>query len=199
MVIQPAIAAEIVDKVTKICGKYNTHVWIEFGTLLGHIRDGGIMPHDRDMDFGLEYSTWDDCVLEEFLDTGFIIRNSSIFSDDRPLKFVGSEKRSKLTNLMPGYKGVNIGFEIYHEGMGDFEDYMYFWPPRHPNWIFEIPKRLVVPQIKTTFCNTLTWMPENFMDNIKFMYGESWQTPIAGYTGGKIHRENSKRFRRYFK
>jgi len=62
-----------------------------------------------------------------------------------------------------------------------------------------MPRKLIVPQIKTKFYDMDVYIPENHIDNLLFMYGEGWKTPVAKYYDTKLHKENSKRFRRYFR
>ena len=59
-------AADILDR----CGKW----WVASGTALGLVRDGGLIPHDTDLDFemlGEPGSAWLDAVEAEFLASGF--------------------------------------------------------------------------------------------------------------------------------
>lgn len=198
MVIDPEISKEIVNKVTEIGLKYDTKIWIEFGTLLGYVRESGFLVHDRDIDFGIEYKYWNPNIISDLKKSGFSIRRTSKLTDDIALSYVGKWKKDMLTNVMPMYKNINIGFEIYHEGINEYKNNMYFWPPKHPNWIFEIPKKLIIPQKKVKFYDLDIWIPEKTIEYIEFMYGENWKIPIVNYIGSKTHKENSNKFRRYF-
>jgi len=53
----------LIKKITAELDKSNVRFFVDFGTLLGLIREGGFIAHDLDMDFGIyinEDFTWDD-------------------------------------------------------------------------------------------------------------------------------------------
>ena len=123
------------------------------------------------------------------------------------LEFVGQEKRNAITQLKLGYRyenekgktaGIKICVEVYHEGIGQYKDNMYFWPTPKPDWIFEMPKRYMVPQMKSIFYDTEIYIPENYEENLEFMYGDNWRTPNVNYTNSDEHKENAKKFKRFF-
>ena len=46
-------------------------VWLEFGTLLGCYRDGDVIAHDNDIDFGVEDSIFVDSFIDHLVNNGF--------------------------------------------------------------------------------------------------------------------------------
>ena len=66
--------AEIsLQKLHKAFTKREIPFFLSFGTLLGVIREGGILPHDKDMDIGLDWDLPRELIEEIFIDAGFKI------------------------------------------------------------------------------------------------------------------------------
>lgn len=67
------VAVEALKQVKKALDKHGVEHWLDYGTLLGAIRDGKLIPWDRDIDLG----TWSENVgkiasrCKEFHDKGF--------------------------------------------------------------------------------------------------------------------------------
>lgn len=189
---------EIVKLITDVGRKNGVKIWIEFGTLLGHVRDNGFIPHDRDIDFGMEYKYWNDNIISDLKKAGFIVRASSKFTESPFLKFVGAAKKNTIGKMRILYKDIMVCLDIFHEGVAEYKNYMYSCQPRIKNYLIELPKNLLIPQIKATFYDVDIWIPENYIEFIEYAYGKNWQQPITNYINGKDHKENSKRFIRRF-
>jgi len=190
---------EVIKLITEIGAVNGGKVWLEFGTLLGHVRDGGFIPHDKDIDLGIEYRYWNDDIIFNLKKLGFEIRKKSIFNDERCLKFVGVNKKNKITKFRFRYKNsVNVCFDIFHEGVNEYKNYMYYKQPRDNSHIIELPKNLILPQIRGMFYDVDVWIPENYMGYIKYCYGENWKKPMKMGTGEYKQEwfKNRKRFRR---
>lgn len=201
-------AAEFFEKITKAFKKANSYFWLDYGTLLGYVRDGRIIPHDGDIDLAVDYNFWNKVILKEVQKSGIILfKNPNLFTDKRLLKFVGEEKFKKPTQAKLRYPYIQNGkemqikicVEIYHEGVGEYEDNMYFWPTPKPNWIFEIPKDYMIPQKPVSFYGSECYIPVNYEDNLDFMYGKTWKTPNPEYTNSDDHKENAKKFKRFYR
>jgi len=200
---------ELIRKALEVFEKHGSVFWLEFGTLLGCIREKGFIPHDGDIDLGMDYEDWNSNIITDLCSNGFTVRKEiNRLTDSRLLEFVGDHKKDAATQAKLGYRykndmtgtaGIKICIEIYHQGIGQKEDMMYFWPTPKPNWIFEMPKDYIVPQIKTDFCGLEVHIPKNYEANLEFMYGKSWKVPNINYPNSEEHMENSKKFRRYLK
>lgn len=187
---------EVIKLISKIGMENGTKVWLQFGTLLGHVRDGGFILHDRDIDLGIEYRYWNNNISLDLKKLGFIVMAEARFTETSFLKFVGANKKNALGKMRLKYKDISICFDIFHEGVDEYKNYMYSCQPKEKKYLIELPKNLLVPQVKTMFYDVDVWLPENYMGFIKRVYGESWQKSIDNYIGSNIHKKNSKKFRR---
>jgi len=200
--------AEAIKRIAEVFDKHKTRFWLDYGTLLGKVREDRFIPHDGDIDIAIDYDNWNQAVLEDLPKNGIYFKKPyNRFTDDRILKFVGDKKKNTITQLKLAYryknkhgrvKAVSICGEVYHRGVGKYKDMMYFWPTPKPKWIFHIPWDYMVPQIETTFYGTKVYIPKNYEDNLKFMYGEDWRIDDPLYKNSDKHRESGKRFKLFF-
>ena len=68
---------EVLEKIDKVCRKYNIQYFAEWGTLLGAIRHGGFIPWDDDMDIAMKRVDYERFlkVAQEELPEGYKILN----------------------------------------------------------------------------------------------------------------------------
>lgn len=190
------VGKEIIKILLDVFNKHNSKFFLEHGTLLGFARHGKFISYDNDMDFGIEYINWNEKIVPDLCQLGFKNIHTSVFRGDS-LKFVGKHKDHKICKIRFAYKSVHFCLEIYHEGIDQYKDYMYYWPPKEASWVIQIPKTLLVPQIKKNFYNMEIFVPKNYWNFLNFIYGYYWRIPIKNYYGSELYKENSKRFKRY--
>lgn len=201
--------AELINKAAKIFKRHNITFWLDYGTMLGKTRDGRFIPHDRDVDFGVDYRTWDHSVIEELLDNGFTLRKTPFrVNDKRVLKYIGKSKLNSVISVKLGYrwstgenktKGIKICVEVYHLGVGKYKENLYFWAHAGHDYVFKIPKKYIFPLIKSTFYETEIYTPGNPEEYLTYMYGENWKIHNPKYTNSDQHKSNTERFREVFK
>ena len=185
------------ELLTKIGNDFNIKIGLEDGTLLGAIRENRFIAHDLDIDIGMEYELWNKNLLNAFKKNGFRVRRIGFFRDDGILKFVGRNKEGAISKVKLVYKKISICFNVWHTGVDEYKDMVYYKAPS-PKHCINVPKNLLFPKITYKFYDMDVWIPENYIQNIEFMYGESWRTPIKNYYDTPIHVENYKRFRNYY-
>lgn len=191
--------AELFEKLTKVFKNNNSIFWLEFGTLLGKIRENRTIPHDGDVDLVVDFDDWNPNILNDLKKEGInISKKPNKITNNTILTFVGKDKLNTLTQIKFNYKGIRMSFEIYHRGIGKYKDLMFFWPSPKPDWLFQMPRHLMYPQIKTDFYGSKVLIPKNYKENLEFMYGKNWNISNSKYKKSGKWRESSKRFRKYF-
>lgn len=201
-------ATNLIRKAMESFKRNNSRFWLDYGTLLGQTRNGRIIKHDGDVDLAVDYNKWNDNILDDLLSNGFVLRKKpNKFTNHKLIQFVGQQKMGKVTQIKLGFRynnkknkiaGIKICMEIYHQGVGEHKDNMYFWPTPKPNWIFEIPTEYMTPQIKSDFYGTEVYIPKNYEKNLEFMYGNNWRVVNEKYTNSDEHIENAKKFKKFF-
>ena len=91
-------AAVILGKMYKIFEEHTEDYWLDYGTLLGYIREGKIIKGDLDMDFGV-ITSYQKSLEQYMVDEGFVISQQIIVE-------------GKVTAEQYIYDGV--GFDIFY-------------------------------------------------------------------------------------
>jgi len=165
--------AELIKRAAEIFKRNNSRFWLDYGTMLGKTRDGRFIPHDRDVDWGVDYREWNPKVVDDLCNNGFRIRKPEFrIKDKRVLKFVGKAKYNAVISLKLGYR--------YKYGAGK-------------------TKKYVFPLVKSTFYDTEIYTPGDVDGYLSYMYGENWKIHNPKYTNSNEHVNNTKRFRVPFK
>ena len=195
--VDGSIGKEILEKVFQVFKNNNCIFSLDYGTLLGYIRDKSFINGDNDIDFGVLYEDWKPKIITDLCDNGFILRKVVKCTNEYVLGFLGYDKVDTYTQVSFIYNDIIIDIEIYHKGINEYSKMRYYWGG-WKNYIFEIPEKLIIPRIMMKFHNTDVYVPEKYKDYLKFIYGDSWKRPILGYIDSPLHQENRKRFCRSF-
>lgn len=161
--------------------------WLYAGTLLGCIRDGRILPWDRDIDIGFPCELMNDQLLDRFRAAGFGIEHAYVYS--RP------SYREYIPEAMGRYgkvvlrKGAKIEFYCFTRG----KDGRLYYGQGRPQ-LFVIAHDLVYPQKQVPFYDFLVNVPERAEENLAYMYGADWRVPKRGWVRSPEHRARQARF-----
>lgn len=150
-------------------------VWLEFGTLLGYYRDGDVIAHDNDIDFGIEDSIYVNKFINHLANNGFnlvkyfIIRSRS----DKDLDNFISEYTISYKDL------VNIDFFVFRK-VGN-KKYSYHFDAGNEGW----GGRLIVNCIEMAnfnlkeccFKGEKFYIPDNTEEHLTSIYGNDFMTP----------------------
>lgn len=174
---------DIIEEINDIFKEMNATAWIEWGTLLGFCRENQLLFHDDDIDFAVleseinkdqfvksmvlsgyshvrRWTNSGSIIMDTFLKNGVLIDVDYVFQEiDGNLKTVIFEKEEKTISE---YKD---GKEII-SGMGRY----YYYTKR------------VEGVIEKEFYNSHKCpVPVNYLDRVRELYGDKWETPIKEY------------------
>lgn len=129
--------------------------WMDFGTLLGYHREGRIIPHDIDVDFGLHEKSYKSILNKKHL------LNPKI-------KFYDSSHRHRGPKLYFNYKGFDVDVYFYEdlgEGLRSYEN------TKWPNERQSIPKQFVYTLKEIVFLNKKCKIPAQSQKYLEYIYG----------------------------
>ncbi len=164
------------------CRKAGAQLVPIFGTELGLYRDNGFIPHDNDIDTAMLYSQRPANLKEIMAENGF--RQETMYyikGDDKPL----IEQYS--------YKGVHV--DIFYLFDFNDEEYMCYVVERHESKDWKEANRTngfpchIWPLKKCDFIEKeyfghKFFIPEKSEDWLKSVFGESFMTPMPGWSIG---------------
>ncbi len=159
---------EVLIKASKVLNRIGVSHWLEFGTLLGIVRDGQLIKHDFDLDLGVFIEDYDVRIKEAFLADGFEYKHGFSTTD-------GTAREETFV-----YKDVAI-------------DLFYFTRQADKMWchIFALQenKKRIIRQINTSYSgfkkvefeNHMFDIPKNDIQRLKDTYGEEYNIPLKGW------------------
>ncbi|MFK7951625.1 MAG: LicD family protein [Ekhidna sp.] len=129
--------------------------WLDFGTLLGYYRSGGIIPHDVDIDVAMMESSYEK--IKE-------LKNKM----PKGLKFYDTSANHEGPKVYFSYKGYDFDIFFYEDKE---ENIRTFVDANYPNERQLIPKELVYPLKKDEFLGLEITVPNNTKGYLELMYG----------------------------
>lgn len=173
-------APEIIREVFSIA----PDAWLFGATLLGPIRDGKIVPWDKDVDLGIDSSKVTPQMIERFIMAGFKV--SGIYMLDMPEmeEYIGPENMGKYGKFILTKHGVKVEMCCFTKGkdlpdrvghLGDPVPMLYYasGTPR----FFVMPEAFVYPLKKMKIYGFEVNVAERANDQLEFVYGADWKTP----------------------
>lgn len=181
----------ILDTLQYLCKKLeenNIHYWLDYGTLLGAIRDKKFIPWDRDADIGiLEEDVFKLKVLfPEFIEDGYLPTNNKLKNglDSCHLQLYASPTNNRHVCIFAWYKDGNMLRRSNYIGMrsevgtdakkgGDFP---FEW----------VESRTIVD-----FENNTYYAPLYPIKMCIHRYGDKWQTPLNVGDWNRTNKETN--------
>lgn len=172
-------AIAMIDKVGKNC---NFRPWIEWGTLLGLVREKAIIGHDYDIDFAIKLSSKQDYEIlnKALLNEGFELI--------RQFKY-----GNKIVSESYIYKGIISDIDYCDEIDGHSILYEYDLEPEtkiekkqgvhyYTNmgvYVYKLPK---ISLIRDSFGNGVScYIPEKTEQHLAALYGVDWKIPNPNF------------------
>jgi len=171
------VAEKMLEDVTRILEKHSVRYWLDFGTLLGIVREGRILPWDDDMDISIfeeDRQKVHDVVMPEIKRLNYRIYSRMHEMDDDILKngdFRTFKVRNYRWKFFKGYVKIDI-FVMYKKG-----DYIYW---REFNKRHRLPLSLVKEFNTIEFKGKEYIKPKDTDAYLTYHYG-NWRVPIAEY------------------
>ncbi len=148
--------------------------FVDFGSLLGIIREGDLLKHDLDIDIGIINATFDtqQKICEIFKSQGF--KKSREFT-----------VRSSITEQSYIKHYVKIDIQYYFYDNDNIYCYLFYDPSIASNrtrWKSVIKKCPEISSCKSVVIrNKVIFVPENAEEILEFKYGNNWRTPDKGW------------------
>lgn len=175
---------DVFSEFIQICYNHNINVWLCYGTLLGYIREKGIMKHDYDFDVGLWYEDYSKEFEEELKTKGF-----------------------KLIHQFSGMNGYQA-FEQSYEKNGVSIDLFYHYCDDKQIWthVFHREPDTNLPDDewlvrklpftkagfeKVNFLEIEVSIPSNSEQYLAETYGENWRIPDKNFDWKKGPQKDS--------
>ena len=167
------VGPEILEKVFSLCEREKIPCFVDYGTLLGCVREHSFIRHDDDIDFGLFSGSVDvarfvRCLLAD----GFTFKRGFLFE-------------GKLTEIAFFYKGISVDF-FFH-----FLEESHLWAqcygtggsiPKHDEKIPVLSVvrtyRPCIPALKQSCLSGVkVLIPANAEEVLRAHYGSGWKIP----------------------
>ena len=129
--------------------------WLDFGTLLGYHRSGGIIPHDIDIDLAMMESSYE--AVKK-------LKNQL----PRGLKFYDTSSNHEGPKVYFSYKGYDFDVFFYQDCNETVRSYV---EALYPNERQHIPKNLIWPLKEDTFLGEKITVPADTKGYLELMYG----------------------------
>lgn len=172
---------EVIKHLASICAENNLTYWLDFGTLLGAVREKGFIAYDNDIDIGVKFED-KEAFQNAITSGGFKIAREFLIRDAN--KVVGIEQTYH-------YKGVlvDIFYYIFHTPTTRV---LYTFTPINDDYSLsnkaEIKKTVVpfFPVKSYRFKDIEVMIPNNEDEYLQFHYGKNYMTPDPNYRSSDI-------------
>jgi len=176
--------AEILEKVSQVFDRLGVPYFVNFGTLLGIVREGDFIAHDDDVDIGvLPGFNKHKELIEMLLDEGFVFKR-------------GFEFNGGISELAFWYNDIAVDFFFYH--LCDVADNragrMYYQEYSTGGLIPDASERVAAISARRIYCPIVNELhpcmfkgvqvlvPSNAEEYLDAVFGTNWKTPIKNWT-----------------
>ena len=173
----------VIKDFLKICDSQNLECWLIYGTLLGYIRENGLIKHDYDFDLGMWKSDYNKGFQETLINNGFELVH----------QFEGIDYDA----FEQTYKKNNVSIDIFYSYKNETETWTHVFHREKddtlaPN-IWKV-RKLPYPNkglAKVSFFDEPVFIPSNSEEYLALTYGENWRIPDSNFDWRKGPYANS--------
>ena len=143
--------------------------FIDYGTLLGCMRDGGFIKHDDDVDFGLM--------------PGADLRKLITLFEGTELEYLGGYVYDgAVREIGFSFRKMRVDFFVNSEFGDTFQTDEYYDIPgkryqKNETGCYRFTRPRVTAIVERKFVGTMVDVPENFEDLLVAHYGSNWRNP----------------------
>lgn len=178
------LSREAFIKVIEIFNKNNIPFWLEYGTLLGCIRNKDFIDIDDDIDLGMKVKDFyksSELIFSKVKELGFRIDGLvkiPIDNKNNDIYFGGKEVGTPFRFSIMYHGGkkfskASIDVQLHIRGKGEYLD------RRIDLTLHKIHyEKDLFPLIESRFLNQKVFVPLNCQQHLFNLYGESWRIPI---------------------
>ena len=174
---------EILSRVRMALDKTDAGYFVDYGTLLGLVRDGGFIKHDDDVDFSLPYGKLSPQeLLNIMLQYGFTFKRAFLW-------------RGQITEITFLWKKIEVDFfYILSEiGVGRYSLMYDFFAVVNNEHVAQKVTRLEKPDCLATKVMKINGVdvitPVATPEFLEYSYGTGWRMPVKNFNSdGMAHR-----------
>lgn len=167
----------IISKVTDALNTVDLNWFFDFGTLLGIIRDGQVLPHDLDIDIGVIGTFIDFSAIDNAFECNGIKPHSTNLVDS--------------TVVSKGYTYKKIKIDIHFYQSTEESSYCYIFVRKYKDKLLaeKAAMKMLYPLIKSTIkynvYNISVNIPENYIELLVSKYGANWNIPDSSWNSSQ--------------
>jgi len=147
-------------------GQLKVPFFLAFGTLLGIVRDGELLPHDKDMDVGLPWQTPRLPLVEALLSHGYVCPQLESYRRAPPDWYL---------TVVHQHTGITIDF-FFAKPVDNKVEMGFSKGSERMSWAFAPFKLTAVDYAGQSFK-----APSNAMSHLEEVYGTQWDIPDANF------------------
>jgi phosphorylcholine metabolism protein LicD len=169
------------DSVVTVLNKHQVGYWAMFGTLLGLIRDQGILPWDYDVDLAIDYQEAyrldDPLVKKDLADLGLCIKKSK--NNTFKIYFLDDLPKGSSEHYYIGKTHLDIYQYRETDGMMSRSCHENWYPMKCYRGIShdKIPSNWIYPLRTIKINQILVQIPNRPIPILKQHYGQDWLKP----------------------
>ena len=149
------ILEEMFQKSIQVLKESGEPFWLDFGTLLGYHRSGGIIPHDIDIDVAMMEDSYE--VVKKIKD-----------QMPKGLRFYDTSHNHEGPKIFFSFKGYDFDVFFYQD---EGDTVRTFVEADYPNERQHIPKKLIFPLSEDSFLGEKVTVPTDTKGYLELMYG----------------------------